>query len=419
MVDRVSETPLLDKIGLDATERDRRLKFLGIGKRDHERLAELAPVVESVAEGVIERFYEYILGFREAMDLLGDVDLVQLKRAQRDHLISLVSGPYDAAYFESRVQVGLAHARISLAPQWYLGGYGVQIRYLMRELLSRYGSEPERLVGWIGSLLKVILLDIELTMEAYISGGFTERTVAEEHASTARRAIAELETHERDQMRREDFFRMIAHDIRSPVTAMMLTARLGLRRFPDEEEAPGKQFGLIEEAGRNTITIIDNMLTVARMTGGELPVELESFELVGLLHACVEELDPFARQSGHSLTVDVPAKLEVASLDRMLVRRIVTNLLVNAFRHTPAGTHIQLECRRDGSNCVIAIEDDGPGLPKSVGDRVFGEAGELGQVPSGLGLPFCRLACERLGGTIKVETVSGTGSRFIVTLPAD
>lgn len=419
MESMVSETPLLDKIGLDASARERRLAFLGIDKRDHERLAELVPVVESVAEGVIERFYEYILGFREATASLGDTDLVRLKRAQRDHLVSLVSGPYDAAYFESRVRVGLAHARISLAPQWYLGGYGVQIRYLMRELFARYGGEPDRLIGWIGSLLKVILLDIELTMEAYISGAFTERSVAEEHASTARRAIAELEIHERDQMRREDFFRMVAHDIRSPVTAMMLTARLGLRRFPDQEDAPGKQFGLIEEAGRNTITIIDNMLTVARMTGGELPVELERFDLVGLLHACAEELEPFSRQSGHALTVEVPAEVEVAALDRMLVRRIVTNLLVNAFRHTPSGTHILLECRRDGSMCVILIEDNGPGLPKNVADRVFGEVGELGQVSSGLGLPFCRLACERLRGSIEVETASGKGSRFIVTLPAD
>ncbi len=415
----MSETPLLDKIGLDAAERERRLAFLGITKRDYERLAELTPVVESLAEGVIERFYEYILDFREATEFLGDADLVHLKRAQRTHLVSLVSGPFDGAYFESRVRVGLAHARINLAPQWYLGGYGVQIQYLMRGLFARHGDEPVRLVEWLESLLKVVLLDIELTMEAYISGAFTERSVAEEHASTARRAIADLETHERDQMRREDFFRMVAHDIRSPVTAMMLTARLGLRRFPDQDDAPGKQFGLIEEAGRSTITIIDNMLTVARMTGGELPVELERFDVVGLLHTCAEELEPFSRHSGHGLTVDVPSRVEVAALDRMLVRRIVTNLLVNAIRHTPAGTQVLLECRRDGSMCVISIEDDGPGLPKNVGDCVFGEEGELGRVSSGLGLPFCRLACERLGGSIEIERLSGKGSRFIVTLPAD
>jgi len=418
------DTPLLDRIGLDEAGRRRLLGFLDITDADRRNLAELSGFLEAIVDELVERFYEYVLSFPETAAFLEDPSLVErLKRAQRAHFLSLAAGVHDADYFESRLRVGLAHAQIRLEPQWYLGGYTVQLGYLMSRMFAEFGARPDTLQQHFGSLLKVVMLDITLATDAYIYGGFVERSLAEAHAHEAERATEALLAKEHEEARREELLGMVVHDIRSPVTAMMATARVGLRRSPDTGTPPGKQFGLIEDSGRNVLEIIDNMLTVARMSQGEMPAELERLDVAELVRSCVEELKPYAHQSGHGVTLEAAAEVPAAALDRMLVRRIVSNLLVNAFRHTPAETQVLVGCRGEGDRCVITIADDGPGLSGRVIDRVFGPAaapaaqGGGRYVDSGLGLPFCRMACERLGGTIRVDDTVGRGACFVVDLP--
>lgn len=415
----MSETPLLDRIGLDATQRERRLEFLDIRDEDSARLVALTPFIEAGAEEIVERFYEYILKFEEAAAYLQDPALVRrLKGAQRTHLIGLVTGPYDAAYFESRLRVGMAHATIRLEPQWYLGAYSVQLRHLIAMLFARSGADPGELEGYLVSLCKLVMLDIELATAAYIYGGFVEKSLADAHAREAERARTALAQFEEEQERREEMIRMVGHDIRSPVTAIISTARLGQRRYPDSAATPGKEFGLIEEAGGNLLGFIDEMLAVARTSGGQLPVAPRPFDLAELVTSCVDELRPFAEQSGHGVALDCPEVLPVTALDPTLVRRIVSNLLVNAVRHTPAGTHVRVEVEARDMRRIVRVADDGPGLPRAVAKRVLGDA-ETAPPATGLGLPFCRLACERLGGSIRVDASRGRGTCFVVDLPAD
>jgi signal transduction histidine kinase len=206
---------------------------------------------------------------------------------------------------------------------------------------------------------------------------------------------------------------------------MMATARVGLRRYSDTEAAPGKQFRLIETTGRSVLGIIDNMLTVARMSQGQIPITPEAFDVVEVVRTCVDELLPFSQQTGHGVLFAPPAPVPVAALDKILVRRIVSNLLVNAFRHTPVGTHVAVSCVTQNGRCLVRVADDGPGLSKSALEKLFDDPGPAGHrsdgayIDSGLGLPFCRLACERLGGSIRVDDTIARGTAFIVDLPID
>jgi signal transduction histidine kinase len=415
--------PLLRLIGLDAAECERRMRFLGFGAEDRIRLTEAASFIESIADGMVDVFYEHILAFPQTAAFLQDPVLVQrLKAAQRRHFIQLCTGPYDESYFESRVRVGLAHARIRLDPHLYLGGYLIQINYTRAKFLAHFRDEPARAHACIESIIKIIMLDIALATDAYIHGGFVERSTADTRAYEAALAQEALELKLREEEKREELLRMIMHDIRSPVAAIIATARASMRRYKDRDEPPGKQFLLVEATGQNVLQIIDNMVSHARAPGGELPIAIETFDVSEVVSACVAQLMPFAQQTAHTMNVLRLRPAPSTRLDKVLVRRVVSNLLVNACRHTPAGTAIEIESGPKEGYCRIVVTDDGPGLPSGVKDAFAGAVlkpreGGGAYVDSGLGLPFCRMACERLGGTLELDTSRGRGTRFVVRLP--
>ncbi len=418
------DTPLLDAIGVDAAERQRRLDFLRITAEDCRRLVEIAPLIEDIVDDVLDAFYEHLLAYPEAQELLAEPGRIErLKVAQAAHMHSLVSGSYDADYFESRLRVGIVHADFGVELRWYIGGLCVQLTEINRRLFEAYGGDMGRLFGYLDSFGKAMMLDIQLATESYIQSGFVERPLAEAFEIEAERSRQALLAKERAEARREELLSMVVHDIRSPVTAMMATARLGLRRYHDMAEPPGKQFGLIEESGGNVLRIIDEMLTLTRLPHDELPLRAEPFDVAELARGCVEELRPFASQSGHRISVEADSVIEATALDPVLVRRIVSNLLVNAFRHTPSGTQVILLARREGDLAILSVIDDGPGIPRATRETLLEERplksrrSQGAYVDSGLGLPFCRIACERMGGKIRLESTEGRGSWFVVELP--
>ncbi|MFN2426447.1 MAG: protoglobin domain-containing protein [Candidatus Binatia bacterium] len=414
---------LLELTGLDADERERRMQFIGFGEADRERLAREATFFESIADGMAEVFYDHLLSFPQTARFLEDPVLVtRLKASQRRHFIELCTGPYGEAYFESRLRVGVAHARIRLDPHLYLGGYLIQINYVRARFEEKFRDDPAAAQACTDSIIKIIMLDIALATDAYIYGGFVERTTADTRAYEAALAQEALETKLREEEKREELLRMIMHDIRSPVAAMMATARASMRRYRDLGEPPGKQFALVEATGANVLQIIDNMVSHARAPGGELPLACEPFDVSEVVSACVAQLRPFAQQTAHALSVVTLLPAPSTRLDKVLVRRVVSNLLVNACRHTPAGCVIEVECRPDGEYCRIVVADDGPGISSAIREafaiadlKPKADGGAF--VDSGLGLPFCRMACDRMGGSLELEPSAGRGTRFVVLLP--
>jgi signal transduction histidine kinase len=420
----VSRIALSELIGMGQAERDTRLAFLGLDEARRAHLRSLSGFVEEIADELVERFYQHLHAFDETRALLQDPQLViRVKAAQRSHLIRLTSAEFDSDYFDSRLHVGMTHARIGLEPKWYIGAYMTQLAVLYAELFKRF-DDPQRIAKSIDALTAVVMLDIELAIDAYIYGGFVEKSLADAHRSAAEQATAALAARDEQEARKEELLRMVIHDIRSPVTAMMSTARVGLRRASDIQVPPGKQFRLIEDTGAHVLEIIDNMLTIARVTRGEMPVKVESFDLARQIAECVRELTEYAGQAQHSLFYCGVESAQVEGLDSGLVRRIVSNLITNAIRHTPAGTRIDVCCDFEAGRCAVTVADDGPGIPREVVERINAVSGDTGPrsegayLDSGLGLPFCRLAAERLAGRLLFEASGPAGSRIVVDLPA-
>jgi signal transduction histidine kinase len=143
------------------------------------------------------------------------------------------------------------------------------------------------------------------------------------------------------------------------------------------------------------------------------------------VHALAREVTgPLARMDPQrSLTVDAEEGPRHLACDRVLLRRVLLNLVGNAMRHCPPTARIRVTVEGDEDVVRISVNDEGPGIPAEQLPRVFDKywqaANRHGGSPcgAGLGLAFCKMAVERHGGVIGVESQPGVGSSFWVRLP--
>jgi signal transduction histidine kinase len=153
-----------------------------------------------------------------------------------------------------------------------------------------------------------------------------------------------------------------------------------------------------------------------------MPLDLAQADLAALLRPAVAELGP--PPDGVEVAYDLPDRPVTVRCDRNLMARVVANLVGNAYKFTPKGGRIRLGVTTPASRVRLEIDDNGPGVPRELRDRIFEKfgQGELGRAAtrrsSGLGLTFCKLAVEAHGGAIGVDDAPGSGARFWIDLPA-
>ena len=147
----------------------RRKDFLSFTDQDEEALRALQACLGPQAAGFVDSFYDHLLSFPETRAMIPDEETLQrLKRAQKHYFERLIAGDYDRAYLEERLRVGLVHARVGLAPGWYLGAYS----HYLNELMSRMGTcgMPQSLLqAALRALVKVVFLDVGLAIDSYIA----------------------------------------------------------------------------------------------------------------------------------------------------------------------------------------------------------------------------------------------------------
>ena len=160
---------LTDKYGLDSHERDQRKKFVHLSDEDISALQELRPWLEKHVDRIVEDFYVHLLTYKEARAFFSDVrTLAHVKAAQRDYLLDLFRGTYDEGYFERRLQIGVVHERIGLAPKWYVGSNSNFFGLLVPLLEEKYLFRRRKFVRAVLALTKVMNLDQQLVIDTYI-----------------------------------------------------------------------------------------------------------------------------------------------------------------------------------------------------------------------------------------------------------
>jgi PAS domain S-box-containing protein len=158
-----------EKVLFDEREQTERLAFLKLTPREIALLKSLAPVVEREADAFVKAFYDHLLQFEEPRKLLMEEGLRdRLLSTQRSYLKSLFAGEYGREYYENRLRIGFAHDRFRLSPKWYLGAYVIYGEFLHPLIRRHFASAGDDAEAAILALDKILNLDMQLAMEAYI-----------------------------------------------------------------------------------------------------------------------------------------------------------------------------------------------------------------------------------------------------------
>ena len=152
-----------------------------------------------------------------------------------------------------------------------------------------------------------------------------------------------------------------------------------------------------------------------------MPLKIRKWNLKEIVESAVKGLGSLTKT--HNLTTRCRAHSPYAYCDEEMVRRIITNLVVNAIKFTPKGGEICVGIEADDCRMEISVQDNGPGISNEYHETIFKKFGQSDNRShasfdsTGLGLTFCILAAESQGGEMDVESKVGEGSRFWFTLP--
>lgn len=180
---------LAEMMNIGDRELARRKEFLEFDLEDEERLNKLAPLSMNYADEVIEAFYEHLLKFEEMRAFFPDkASLARVKAKQKAYFIRLTQGNYDLDYVEERLKIGSVHEQIDLPVKSYLGMYSFYLREAWKHISEADKTHPDEAMAMFFSLMKLVFLDISLTIDTYIDS--RERTIK----SLQQEAIRELST---------------------------------------------------------------------------------------------------------------------------------------------------------------------------------------------------------------------------------
>ncbi len=231
-----------------------------------------------------------------------------------------------------------------------------------------------------------------------------------------------LEVLQRTDDLRAALISSVSHDLRTPLTSIKAAASSLLQDDVQWDEESRRSFTLsIEHEADRLNRLVENLLDMSRIEAGALRPEKEWYAIEDLFH------DVLARMQGallgREVIVDLPESLPPLQLDYMMIDQVLTNLLENALRYTPAGSSLLLSVSLTAMELTVSLIDKGPGIPSGDLERIFDKFYRVldrrrsTTGGSGLGLAVCRGLIEAHGGRIWAENRSGGGAIFSFTLP--
>ena len=208
----------------------------------------------------------------------------------------------------------------------------------------------------------------------------------------------------------------LSHDLRTPLTTIKALAH-ELSPLGDERTL------IIEEQADRLNRLVTDLLDVARLDGGALPLDVQVNAADDLLGAVVQHVSGRPDRNRLKVSLDDPASLSLGRFDFVHSLRILANLVDNALKYAPVDTAVEVTGGLDNGQIVFRVSDHGAGIPASERDRMFtpfyrpsGRISDAGS--AGLGLSIARRLAEAQGGTLSYSERNGGGSVFELRLPA-
>ena len=377
------------------------LAYTGLDDADVARLRALHPVLEPHFANVAARFYAAVFKSPSAAAVLtGPTQVERLRLTLIDWMSTGLTGPYDERFYDKRSRIGRRHVQIGLAPKYMFGAMSV-VRSAYHEHVAA-GLPAATALAALRSVDK--LLDIELAiMLHHYQLDSEEKLVKRERSGQTEKLLA-LQTMSAG----------LAHEVRNPLNAAKLQLELLERRLRREHDDPKllEPTDLAQKEIERLTALLNDFLTFAR------PSELHGDERdVAAIIRQVFELEHVAAMAqGKSLQLVVAPESLTALVDAAKIHQIVLNLVRNALEATSAGGHVTVELLTlEGAFC-IRVQDDGPGIPDEIQNRIYEPFFSTKEGGTGLGMSIVHSLVALHGGSIAIDT-SRRGTRFDVRIP--
>ena len=246
-----------------------------------------------------------------------------------------------------------------------------------------------------------------------ITRDITDRRAAEIALGTAR------EEAERASRAKSEFLSRMSHELRTPLNSI-----LGFAQLLDLDSAVGQkaQVGHILRAGQHLLTLINEVLDIAKIEAGRLPLNIEPIPLAGALQEALALVSPMAADAGIQLQALPTLAADIGIVaDRQRLTQVLLNLLSNAIKYNRPQGQVSIEVRVEGPCIGVAVCDTGKGIAADHIGQLFKPFERLGADPnvegSGLGLALSKSLLEKMNGKLSVHSQHGIGSRFTLELP--
>ena len=405
-----------------------RKEYLLLTEEDEAALKSLQPLMARHVDELVAAFYRHLLQFAETRRLLSDELIAsRLKEAQKRYLLSLVTGPYDERYQEDRLRIGQVHDRIGLTPQWYLGAYALYLNLIRPLIFEEFRGRPAQIQAVLSALTKVMFLDIQLAIEAYI-------LKSSEKLEFANRQLAELSQElekgltkkkkdlqqTREQLRHTERLAELgtlasgmAHEIGTPMNVILGRAEYLMKRSQEETTKKGLET-IVAQVERIT-KIMNQLLVFARRR----PIERRPMDLKQTVEDCLEVVQERFGRHGIKVETDFDAALPSVYADPDQMSQVLLNLVLNAVHAMPDGGTLRIGLKKAQKEVRVMVTDTGHGISQTDLPKIFDPfftTKEVGK-GTGLGLTVVHGIIQEHGGSIAVESEPGRGTTFTLTLP--
>ena len=221
---------------------------------------------------------------------------------------------------------------------------------------------------------------------------------------------------------RRDFISNISHELRTPLASLKALTET-LQEGALEDPPAARRFLTRMETEVDALSLmVSELLELARIESGQVPLQLKSIRPVDILLPAVDRLRLQAERGGLSLELDCPEDLPLVLADQTRLEQVLVNLLHNAIKFTPAGGKITLRATQQPGEVLFSVQDTGVGIAAADLPRIFERFYKTDQARSsggtGLGLSISRHLVEAHGGKLWTESIEGQGSTFTFSVPA-